>query len=68
MAEFKVSFEINIEAKNPINAAEKVEKWLHKKNGWQYYVQNEKTGDIFLVDLGMVFPIHDYKPFITPQK
>ena len=77
MAIFKVSFEINLEAKDPISAAKTVQEWMQNtaEDGinWQYYVQNEKTRDIFSVDLGedvddIMYVVDNYQSFIKPRE
>lgn len=72
MANFKVSFEIDIEAEDPISAAKEVQSWLRHDN-WQYYVQNDETKDIYSVDLeeceeDKLYPVNNYQPFIVPKK
>ena len=47
---FKISMEIEVEAKNPLQAAKMVEGWIRKDGGFQYYVQDDKD-NIFSVDL-----------------
>lgn len=51
MALFKVIFEIEVDAKTPLEAAKTVEDWLHQpEDHWQYYVQDNKE-NVFSVDL-----------------
>jgi len=70
MANFKVVWEIELEAKNPLEAAKKAQKWLQSKgDDWQFYVQNDETKEISSVDLAeededAVLPVDDYKPII----
>jgi len=69
MATFNIAWEITLNAKNPLEAAKEAQRWL-RANDWQYYVQNEKTQEIFSVDLGeedseAVIPTSDYEPLIT---
>jgi hypothetical protein len=49
----RVVLEIEVEAKNPLEAAKEVQNWLRDKNSnWQFYVQPcDKSGDVFSVDL-----------------
>jgi hypothetical protein len=49
----RVVLEIEVEAKNPLEAAKEVQNWLQDKNSnWQFYVQPcDKSGDVFSVDL-----------------
>ena len=68
MANFKVVWEIELEAKNPLEAAKKAQKWL-RKDDWQYYVQNDETKEISSVDLveedeDAVLPVEKYEPII----
>ena len=71
MNTFSVSFEIDLDAENPLEAAKKVENLIKENDGWQYYVQNQKTKEIFSVDLGevddeAVLPVakEEYQPII----
>lgn len=65
---FKVSMEIEVDAENPLDAAKKVEDWIQKDGGFQYYVQGENN-EIFSVDLSeddedAVLPANEYQPTI----
>ena len=71
--EFKVVMEIQIEAKNPLEAAKQVENWIKREGEhFQYYVQEDGKEEIFSVDLeetdedalSFVLP-SDYIPIIT---
>jgi len=70
MATFKVSFEIEVEAKTSVEAAKTVEDWLQNPNDhWQYYVQNADTNKIHSIDLDedescMVCDADNYSPII----
>ena len=64
----RVSLEIEVDADSPLDAAKKVENWIRKEGGFQYYVQDEKD-EIFSVDLSeddedAVLPANDYQPTI----
>lgn len=68
---FKVVMEISdIQENNPLDAAKTVEGWIkdHESN-FQYYVQDEETGELFSVDLNeeddeAVLSDVDYSPLI----
>ena len=66
MATYKITWEIDIEADNPLEAAKFAENWLQDpNNNWQYYVQNDDTKEIFSVDLQehdsvAVVPVENY--------
>ena len=69
MNDYKVSIEINVSADSPLEAAKKTEE-LIKDGNLQHYVQDEKTNEIFSVDLGeedefAVLPVTNYEPFIV---
>jgi hypothetical protein len=53
MATFKIIWNIeSIDSENPLEAAKEMQNWLQDKTtNWQFYVQNEETGEIFSVDL-----------------
>jgi hypothetical protein len=70
MANFKVVFEITVEAKNPLEAAKEIQSWLdagdHK---WQFYVQKEGRKEVVSVDLdeddsAAVLSVTEYSPMI----
>jgi hypothetical protein len=68
MATFKIVWEIELEAANPLEAAKEAQRWI-AGNDWQYYVQNDETKEIFSVDLGeedqdAVLPTENYEPLI----
>ena len=68
MATFKIVWEIELEAKNPLEAAKEAQRWI-SGNDWQYYVQNDETLEIFSVDLAeedeyAVLPTTNYEPLI----
>lgn len=71
MAIFKVCWEIQLDAENPLEAAKLANKWLQENDNSavQYYVQQDETKEIFSVDLDeddedAVLPIKDYTPII----
>ena len=70
MALFKVTHEINVEAKNPLQAAKIVQGWMDAGDTkWQFYVQRENGKKIYSVDLNQsnsdaVLPVTEYSPMI----
>ena len=72
MKNYKVVFEIEINAASPLEAAKKVQNWLQNENdNWQYYVQesDRKNAKILSVDLdendeSAVLPADNYEPLI----
>ena len=74
MATHKVTFEIEVDASSPIQAAKEVQDWLQNPNdNWQFYVQNDETKRIVSVDLDedetcMVNEAIDYTPIIEVKK
>jgi len=80
MPTFKIAWEIELEAKNPLEAAKEAERWI-AGNDWQYYiyeyglfiVQNDETKEIFSVDLSeededAVIPTEKYEPLIENKQ
>lgn len=76
MALYKVSFEIDVDADCPLNAAKMVndmmDNHLNEPDaiGWQFYVQQEDSENVFSVDLDeedcdAVLPVEKYEPFIN---
>ena len=73
MVDYKVVLEIEIDAKSPIDAAEKVQEWLDEGNTkWQYYVQKDSKEDstIYSIDLSeeidyQIQKVANYRPLIT---
>lgn len=73
---FKVSHEIEVEADSPLEAAYKVNHMMDNRvfdseaiGGWQFYVQEENSTEVFSVDLdeedeNAVLPVKKYEPFI----
>ena len=67
---YKVSFEIEVEAANPLEAAKQVQEMIQNKNNdWQFYVQDDKSKVIVSVDLqeedeDAVLPVEFYEPLI----
>jgi hypothetical protein len=68
MGNFKVSFEIEVDASSPLAAAKEVQDWM-RSDDWQFYVQNTYSKEVFSVDLqeedeDAVILVKDYEPFI----
>jgi len=68
MTTFRISWEIELDAETPLEAAQIAEQWQEEKQ-WQYYVQNADTNEIFSVDLqeedeDAVLPVNEYKSII----
>jgi len=67
---YKVAFEIEVDAEDPLAAAKKVQEWLQNPNdNWQFYVQEENKKEINSVDLDedeswAVLPADNYYPII----
>lgn len=52
MKNYRVVFEIETEAKSPLEAAKKVQEWLQESNNnWQFYVQEDDDSTILSIDL-----------------
>ena len=52
MATFNVTFEIDVEAENSLEASKTVRDWLRNPHTeWQFYVQNIRTKEVHSVDL-----------------
>ena len=70
MAKFKVVFEIDIEAKNPLEAAKAIQDWMDAGDTkWQFYVQRQNGKKLYSVDLSeddsaAVLPVGAYEPMI----
>lgn len=69
MAKYKLSFEINDEANSPLEVAKQVQEMIQEGGYYQWYVQDEETGEIFSVDLSeededAVLPVKEYEQFI----
>jgi hypothetical protein len=70
MATFKVVWEIELEASNPLEAAKTAQKWMDEAdNDWQFYVQNDETKEVSSVDLqqddeNAVQSVEKYEPLI----
>jgi hypothetical protein len=72
MSEYKVSWEINIDAINPLEAAKLAQNLLDILSGWQFYVQNKETEETFNINLSKddkdaVLPVTNYTPFIVQK-
>ena len=74
MAIFKVVHEINVEAKNALEAAKIVQGWMDNADtNWQFYVQEYDRKEVFSVDLSeddseAVLPVKTYEPMIEAKK
>jgi len=70
MANFKISWEIELDAETPLAAAKEAQKWMRSKGtDWLFYVQEEHSTDIFSVDLAeedenAVLHTSEYVPLI----
>ena len=71
MATFKVVWEIQLDANNPLEAAKTAQSWIqeHGSQCQQYYVQNDETNEVHSVDLNeededAVLPVHKYHALI----
>ena len=73
MAKFKVVFEIDIEAKNPLEAAKAIQDWMDAGDTkWQFYVQKQGSKKIESIDLSeddsaAVLPVGAYEPMIQAK-
>ena len=68
--EYKVVFEIQVPANSPLIAAQRVEEMIREDcAGWQWYVQDEETKQIYSVDTtDEDFPVIEtdkYNPLIS---
>ena len=68
MTTFRISWEVELDAETPLDAAKKAQNWL-RKDDWQYFVQDSDTNEIFSVDLqeedeDAVLPVKEYKSII----
>lgn len=68
---FKLCWEIQLEAENPLEAAKLANKWLQEKDNSavQFYVQQDDTKEVYSVDLleedeDAVLPVNNYEPII----
>ena len=73
MATFKVVHEIEVEAKNALQAAKTVQEWFDDADTkWQFYVQRENGKKLYSVDLdednsAAVLPVGVYEPMIQAK-
>lgn len=71
MEEYKVVFEIQVNAESPLEAARITLGWLRDKDSeWEFIVQENGEGEtpIYLVDLednDAVLPLNYYQPLIS---
>jgi hypothetical protein len=70
MANYKVVFEIEVDAETALEAAKIVQDWLQNpSDSWQFYVMNEDTQKVYSVDLDehesvAVIDVERYLPLI----
>lgn len=71
--QYSIVWEINsLEGESPLDVAKKVQDML-QSNDWQYYVQDEKTKELFSVDLqeedddAVIQVTGEYIPIIAPK-
>ena len=74
MKEYNITWENNyIEAKSPLDVAKKIRQdMIDDKCGWQFFVQDDETKEIFSVDLDeededAVCPVKVYNSVIEPK-
>lgn len=68
MKAYNVIMEIELDSDSPLEAAKTAETWL-RDGGFQYYVQDVDSRELFSVDLSesdddAVLPIKNYEPLI----
>jgi hypothetical protein len=70
MANYRVVYEIEVEAENSFEAARTVRDWLRNPNTeWQFIVQDEDTKKVVSIDMSesredAVLPVVKYEPLI----
>ena len=70
MSMLRVTWEIEVEAENPLEAAKEAQSMMQRPFlNWQFYVQNPETNQISSVDLEeeddeAVLQVKEYKPLI----
>jgi hypothetical protein len=70
---YKVVYEIEIEADSPLEAAKQVAEWLKENDtSSMFYVQAEDDNKVFSIDLeeedeDAVLPVHCYHPLIESK-
>lgn len=70
MANFKIVWEMELEASTPLEAAKEAQKWMQDPTAnWQFYVQKDHSKEVFSVDLDeededAVLPVTEYHPII----
>ncbi len=70
MANFKVVWDIEVNAETPLEAAKQAQQWMQRTDSnWQFYIQEEGKKEIFDVDLeeedeNAVLPVKNYIPMI----
>jgi len=74
MKNFKIVWEIELTAENPLDAAKTAQEWIRdERNYWQFWVQDEETEEIFTVDLeepdeNAVLDVETFTPLIRSKK
>jgi hypothetical protein len=70
---YKVVYEIEVEANSPLEAAKQVAQWLKEEDtSAMYYVQAEDNNKVVSIDLNeededAVLPVHCYHPLIESK-
>lgn len=71
MKTFKIVWEIELDANNPLDAAKTALNWIQEQSSQahQFYVQEENSKELFSVDLDeedqdAVLPVKEYLPLI----
>ena len=70
MANFKVVFEIEVDARTPLQAAKTIQQWFDDADTrWQFYVKRSNGRKVYSVDLEepnseAVLPVSNYEPMI----
>lgn len=69
MKSYKICLEIELDAEDPLDAAEILEDWMSNNPRFQYYIQDIEDDTLYSVDLSepeedAVIQIKDYQPLI----
>ncbi len=70
---YKVVYEIEVDATSPLEAAKQVAEWLKENDtSSMFYVQAEDDNKVFSIDLeeedeDAVLPVHTYHPLIESK-
>lgn len=73
MKNYKVVYEIEVEANSPLEAAKQVAEWLKENDtSSMFYVQAEDENEVVSIDLqeedeDAVLPVHFYHPLIVSK-